>query len=730
MKKPRRIAYLLLWLIGSTFCYAISAPSTFTVTAVPSSGELSDISVVRNRYRQSVLPTEPNAIRSMHELSSKYAASLDDEGSWADIKYSASSRAGWTPVDHLQRLLVMAKSACLFRNLGQPDPRLEDKIHIALKWWTDHDYRNPNWWWNDIGVPELMGEIGNLMWPYLSSDDIQRLDLILKRSDWRSGGWTGANLTWGTGIEIARGCLEDNAKMVADGFERMFEEIRIIPQQLEGIQQDYSFHQHGPQLYNGGYGLTFANDVGRFISYSWGTRYQVPKERMEIYISYLLDGEQWFIRGGDPDYSALSRVITRQEEMADSENQLGGPISPVGLEYGLGHILALLAAEPVPRQQELRAFADRIRGLSDAPEFIGNKQFWCSDYMSHRGRGYFASVKMLSTRTLNAELVNSEGKKSVHLSDGANFLYLSGDEYTNVFPVWDWTKIPGTTAIQGTLQTGEPNPISMHGVTAFDGGVSDGTYGMAAMDLARGELVAKKAWFFFDKSYVALGAGITVKGDTEHSVATDVNQSLLIGRVLTGEAKKPVLGDTRVYDTSKPVWVYHNHIGYIFPPNTTISLSVGPQIGSWAQIGAGSSDPITMQVFNLWIEHGRIPKERSYQYIVVPNVSAEAVAKESRNSTLDVLSNTTAIQAVYSKSLKLAEIAFRAAGSLPTPLGNVTTDHACLLMVRQVDSKWMLTASNPRNEALMLTVTVNGRQSTINLPGGSMAGSSVTNEVR
>ncbi len=111
---------------------------------------------------------------------------------------------------------------------------------------------------------------------------------------------------------------------------------------------------------------------------------------------------------------------------------------------------------------------------------------------------------------LNSELVNSEGRKSVHLSDGANYLYLSGDEYRNIFPVWDWTKVPGTTAIQGTLETGEKDPIRAHGMTTFDGGVSDGTYGMAAMDLARGKLVGEEGVVLFRLEYVALGAGITL----------------------------------------------------------------------------------------------------------------------------------------------------------------------------------------------------------------------------
>ena len=81
-------------------------------------------------------------------------------------------------------------------------------------------------------------------------------------------------------------------------------------------------------------------------------------------------------------------------------------ISPAGAEYSLGTVVTLLAAEPTPRQKEFQAFAARLNGKADVPEFVGNKQFWCSDFMAQRRAGYYTSVKMMSTRIRNAELVN------------------------------------------------------------------------------------------------------------------------------------------------------------------------------------------------------------------------------------------------------------------------------------------------------------------------------------
>ncbi len=731
MKAGIVVLYLVIAALCAPVCSFASQPAGAASGAGFRSAD-ADLEIVRDRFVRSVLPVGEGAVTEVNAASGKYAAALGSDGSWNDIKYTDDARSVWGNGEHLNRMLVMAKAARVARNDGQADEALEGKILLALKWWTDHDYQNPNWWWNEIGVPELLGEIGSLLGPQLPGDARAKVVTIMKRSDWHklmvgTSPWTGANLTWSTGIGIVRGCLENDATPVEEGFKRMFEEIEIEPQAKDGMQQDYSFHQHGVQLYNGGYGLDFANDVGRFVSFSWGTRFQIPADRMAVFSAYLLEGQQWMIRGNTFDYAAVGREITRQDKVVVPQDKTAGPVTPAGPAYSMGNVMAMLAAEPTPRQKELQAFAARLKGEAGAPEFTGNKQFWDSDFMAHRRAGFYTSVKMLSNRMQNGELVNNEGRKSMHLSDGANYLYLTGDEYRNVFAVWDWTKIPGTTAIQGTLETGEKDPIRAHGTTTFNGGVSDGTYGMAAMDLARGKLAAKKAWFFFDSEYVALGAGITVSDDKEHAVATDVNQPLLVGDVLTSEG---AVAGTRSFDAGHRVWVYHDHVGYIFAANTKINLTAGLQTGAWSDFGTGPSAPVTMPVFNLWIDHGVAPRDGSYEYVVVPGATAEQVAKAAAGGDVEVLANSSMTQAVYSKSLKLAEIAFRTGGTVETPVGKVEADHSCLLLVRQVAEGWKVTASNPENLALTLHVTVKGKAAAIELPGGNFAGSSVSVEVR
>ena len=69
-----------------------------------------------------------------------------------------------------------------------------------------------------------------------------------------------------------RGILDNNEQTIADAYARMYQEVRVEKPTGEGIMPDASFHQHGSQFYSGGYGLNFANDVGRFVAYSWATK--------------------------------------------------------------------------------------------------------------------------------------------------------------------------------------------------------------------------------------------------------------------------------------------------------------------------------------------------------------------------------------------------------------------------------------------------------------------------
>ncbi|HEX7008510.1 MAG TPA: polysaccharide lyase family 8 super-sandwich domain-containing protein, partial [Phycisphaeraceae bacterium] len=517
--------------------------------------------LLRERFVRSVLPTRREDMEAIHRIAAEHAASMDATGRWNDLHYDSGDRAIWSGAAHLDRVLRMAKSARLRREAGRPDAAMTAQAVTALKAWTDADPQNPNWWWNRIGVPELVGEIACLLWDDLPTDQRSAVIRILERS--KMDRMTGANLTWCAINRVLLGCLSGSEQVTREAYDRLYEEVRIVGAQEEGIQADYSFHQHGKQFYSGGYGLFFANDVGRFIYIAHGTPFEIPSAKRAVFDGYMLDGMRWMTWGNVLDYSTMGRVITRPNVLAAPTDWSLGPISPAGPAYSLGNVVRLLAELPGPRQAEYAAYAADLAQSPNAPVFEGNRHFWRSDYMAHRRAEYLATVKMFSTRTLNGEIVNGEGRKSHHLSDGANFLYITGQEYKDIFPAWDWQKVPGTTAEQvgdGSAQqmnTIEPKPVGTRGWTDFVGGVSDGRYGLCVMHLQRGALSARKAWFFFDDAYACLGTGITIQN--EHPAVTTVNQTHLDGPVRAAGKASPLTPGKR-YELDGAAWVHHGRV--------------------------------------------------------------------------------------------------------------------------------------------------------------------------
>jgi len=190
---------------------------------------------------------------------------------------------------------------------------------------------------------------------------------------------------------------------------------------------------------------------------------------------------------------------------------------------------------------------------------------------------------MYSKRTKNTDSVSDEGILSEYIADGCMILMRRGDEYFNIFPVWNWQRIPGTTVTQNNLFDKKRSPC--FGNTDFVGGVSDDQYGVATLDLSHTYISLKKSWFFFDDEVVALGCDIQ-SNDAEHSVVTTLNQCHQNGPAKIQQTDNKIStinqSDEKVYSSVK--WVHHDDIGYVFPKNSDITMSLEEHTGSWKGI--------------------------------------------------------------------------------------------------------------------------------------------------
>jgi chondroitin AC lyase len=655
---------------------------------------------------------DPSAIREVMD-------SQQADGSWADIDYEDTALSGWQPNLHMARTLDMARA---YRRADSPlrgDEKLKKAMYAAFDFWITKNPICRNWFSNQIGVPRNMLQILYVLEPELSPERMNAGLKILERASIRA---TGQNLVWLTQITAARACLIGDAELCARAYRAIADTICIT--EKEGIQADMSFHQHGAQLYNGGYGLSFSTDCARIAGQVEGTRFAFPREKIELLGRYILEGQQWMFRGSRMDYSVHGRAISR------------GDLS----SSGMLDCCEDMAKRNTPDRAKFLAFARTLKG-EDAPDaaLVGNKHFWRSDFMVHRRPAYNASVRMPSARLKRTEVVNRENLKGDHLSDGLTYTYLRGDEYKNIFPLWDWRKLPGTTCLQGD----RPHSPSGYGTKSFVGGASDATYGCAACDFENGGLTARKAWFYFDREYVCLGADITCAD--ENAVATAVNQCLLRGEVIARDAagKKTIPRGRRALDGAR--WVHHDGVGYVFPNHPTLHLETETRMGSWKDInGFQKPDEVSGDVFCLWIDHGSKPSAQSYEYLAVPGIAADEMDRYCARPQIEILCNTAEMQAVRHRELGITQIAFNNPGKLSAPAMSIASDSKCLLMVHDLGDKVRLAVSNPENQPLDVTLEMSKKllgegsrwdakqgvtRIRFSLPDGDLAGSSVVREL-
>jgi len=107
----------------------------------------------------------------------------------------------------------------------------------------------------------------------------------------------------------------------------------------------------------------------------------------------------------------------------------------------------------------------------------------------------YVSVRMCSKEIQSTESDGGVNVLGAHLAEGATYIYQDGKEYENIFPVWDWHRIPGVTAYSNKALP-EIKWEGLHNESDFVGGVSDTLNGIATMLFERDNLEARKGWFY------------------------------------------------------------------------------------------------------------------------------------------------------------------------------------------------------------------------------------------
>lgn len=628
----------------------------------------------------------------------RYIKNLSKDGSWTDINYNDTKRSGWDPRLHPERILEMVKA---FMSPGveyYKSPALEKTIHSAMDYWFKAGLKCSNWYYNEIGVPRTLGTAFILFDEYLTADERINAVRVMENSKF---GMTGQNKVWLAGNVMMRAVLQNDFNLVKQARDTIASEI--VKGGAEGIKDDWSFHQHGPQQQFGNYGLAYIYTMSLFSGIFADTSLAFDSRQLEILSNFISDGYQWIIWNGKMDISAMGRQlfdsapVHKALSSAFAANSIGG--------------------------ESASQFMDNC--FTSENNFTGHKHFWQSDYTITRRHDWMASLKMTSQRVIGVEALNGDNMRGYYMADGAMYIYKDGTEYLDIFPLWDWRRLPGVTAYM------DDSPLPMPGKkdkysnrSNFVGGLSDGVNGISAMQLSRDGLKADKFWLFADSAIVCLGAGIT--SDSTLQISTSVEQSWHKGKVLVFQGDKKLEFNDRTSVRSSNLRILHNGIAYIFPNDgAECTVEVARKSGNWHNIMQTYSDKKSSgSVFSIFMNHGTAPDNASYQYIIMPEAAA-ATLKSFNPDSYKVIRNDKEVQAVMHNDV--CWVSVKSPSELKVSSGadmNFLTPGLYRISLKD-GSVTSVMYSDPTCQLDTVSFLINNEKKSLSLPQGIMKGTEV-----
>lgn len=445
-----------------------------------------------------------------------------------DIDYlDRSFRAQWPAAVHCGRIEEEAILASKENRLS--DKTCTDKIIGALKYWVEMNLISSNWWYNQIGIPKMLVNTALMIDSYLDDELRGSLENLILRGSFKAhcmlgidsfdnnqnpkefnstpDRWRATNLMWGATTSISHAIWTEDEELMRISVDLIGRELCYSE---TGIMPDGAFIQHGRRWYSGGYGRTLVLEMTPLINLLGGTSFAISEEKIKILLSHVLDGQRHMHRNGYFDFGAIGRESSRKGCVA-----FGNSLT--------NSIRMLSETEGIERADELRELYTAITGGGD--DFESTVYYDSIAQLCHKKNGVYIGVRGRTKDVLGAEECNKEGVLCYNMSYGTvSCVMESGREYYNISGVWDYSKIPGTTA---RAETDEQ--LLLHGDWSYDMEsecktkcLTDSNFAILSENAVHDGISLNAAFFVFDGAMVALGSDI--KDERDERLHTTVEQ--------------------------------------------------------------------------------------------------------------------------------------------------------------------------------------------------------------
>ncbi|MBR3844052.1 MAG: hypothetical protein IKM39_00935 [Clostridia bacterium] len=548
------------------------------------------------------------------ELALSYADAQElldqiDKDQFTNLNYEEDA-ALWAWFSHVKNLAEIAGNRQIMANTSHKTILLH-----ALQFFLKETHTHENSWYQQIGLPRYLGRLYFLFEKELTAPQKDSLLSYIEKGSISANPqltqiWTGTNLLWVAMNNLMYAVIMGDASLISVGIEAVAKELTFHDNTKPGIQTDYSFIPYPTQFYIQETAYSFVEGCAALVYVLQGTDCQIPADALVPLGFYVAFGASYGIRNATYDYLTTgNNILIPNGLQAEKMRQaLWMFIKTEGM-----------ACRDV-MQEQLASLSYEMYCVKNSKYSYATNTYVCRTVTSH--------ISCLGTSPLTP-IVGSQLPANLY-AGGATCIMVNGKEYDNIFPLWDFSHVPGTTAVvESNTQLVGGKKIQ----NTYCGGLSHNDIGILYQVLNSSGVTGVTARFFVDGMMIALGANLSC--ERNEPVTTTLNQC-------------HKTDETQTYEQG----IYQGKVAYVSLDQQSIVSVTQEKSGCWCSLNKAESKTEQGEVCTFYIDHGNQPKSASYAYAVIPAVTAADSEERIGKLLADVkvLRNDDAIQAIEYKN--------------------------------------------------------------------------------
>ena len=627
---------------------------------------------------------------------------------WSDLTLGSGQSGINTGSSHMDstfgRLSTMAQAWATAGCSLQGNSALASAITNGLDWMCANCYTTSaseydNWWDWEIGGLQSFNNAALLIYPVLTASQIANYNACVDHFQPPNNGhvwYTGANLTDQCKGMFIRSIIGQSSNLMTYAQINLSAVFPYVTNS-DGFYLDGSFVFHGYFPYTGGYGATLLADVGQLVNLLNTSPWQITDPNLTNVFNWVIQAYEPTCYHGEWMAMMQGRTFARGSAGSGSVPWMIPPIEQFAPPAISNAIASWAGTLSMPPSQYQFASMDCVVG-------------WRTNFC--------VGLRMSSSRIANYESFAGENLHGWFMGDGMMYLYMGSGEsqFTSDFwPTVDMYHLPGTT--EETITRADAAQWS--GATTSQpwvGGAQVGNlYGTEGMSQTTTNqpgtavLTARKSWFMFDNEIVCLGAGITCGDASEVDTTVEdrrLGTSPTSNFTVNGVVHPPVIGWGS--NLTSTTWCALDGVaGYYFPGGATnLHAAYVANTGSWYAIDNSESSTLyTDNYLTLWFNHGNLPTNATYAYVVLPNYTAANMATYASSPDMVVLTNTTTVQAASKPVAGLVAANFWVDGTNSANI--ITVNKKSAIIVSQNSYQISVGVSDPtqtNNSSIVVTL--------------------------